>query len=85
MAKNPLRHRRAQGMTEYIIIVGLIAIAVIGAVRTFGESVDGSFKAARDQVSADKIIEGSSSPTPETEVPLGQNSPNNPANQGPGG
>ena len=30
-----LRRRRGQGMTEYIIIVGLIAILLITAVETF--------------------------------------------------
>ena len=45
MNKNPLRRRnkRAQGMTEYIIIVGLIAIFVIAAVNTFGTSVNEGF------------------------------------------
>lgn len=31
--------QRGQGMTEYIIIVALIAIAAIGAVTFFGETV----------------------------------------------
>ena len=30
-----LRQKRGQGMTEYIIIVGLIAILLIGAVKIF--------------------------------------------------
>jgi len=29
------RRRRGQGMTEYIILVGLVAIGLIGAVTTF--------------------------------------------------
>ena len=35
----------AQGLTEYIIIVALIAIAAIGAVSFFGSSVKASFLA----------------------------------------
>ena len=57
MTKNPLRrNKRAQGMTEYIIIVGLIAIAVITAVGKFSKSVDGSFDAAKDRITPDKIF-----------------------------
>lgn len=41
---NPAR-QRGQGMTEYIIITALIAIAAIGAVTYFGST-------ARSQVSA---------------------------------
>ena len=60
MAKNLLRHRnkRAQGMTEYIIIVGLIAIAVIGAVKIFGTNVNEGFKASNDKISTAVIQNG---------------------------
>ena len=53
MAKNPLRRRnkRAQGMTEYIIIVGLVAIFVIGAVKIFGEQVNEGFDASNKKLS----------------------------------
>jgi pilus assembly protein Flp/PilA len=34
-----LRGRRGQGMTEYIIIVALIAIAAIGVVGLFGDNI----------------------------------------------
>lgn len=52
MIKNTLRRRnkRAQGMTEYIIIVGLIAIFVIAAVRAFGGSVNEGFQASAGKV-----------------------------------
>lgn len=33
-------HKRGQGMTEYIIIVGLIAIVLIVAVKEYGKTVD---------------------------------------------
>lgn len=41
---NPARIS-GQGMTEYIIIVALIAIATIGAVSYFGSTVKASFLA----------------------------------------
>lgn len=40
------RRRRGQGMTEYIIIVGLIAILLIGAVTQFKNTLSGAFTAA---------------------------------------
>ena len=36
--QNQLRKARGQGMTEYIIIVALIAIAAIGVITLFGAS-----------------------------------------------
>ncbi len=38
-----IRERRAQGMTEYIIIVALIAIAAIGVVTLFGDNIRALF------------------------------------------
>ena len=43
--------QRGQGMTEYILIVALIAIAVIGAVKYFGHSTKDSFNSAANSVS----------------------------------
>ena len=37
--RNALRRQRGQGMTEYIIITALIAIAAISAVAFFGGTV----------------------------------------------
>jgi len=37
------RSRRGQGMTEYIIIVALIAIAAIGVVSLFGDNIRALF------------------------------------------
>jgi len=49
-----LRRRRGQGMTEYIIIVGLIAILLISAVELFKgkleETYNKSTKAIDDHV-----------------------------------
>jgi pilus assembly protein Flp/PilA len=44
-------NQRGQGMTEYILIVALIAIAVIGAVKYFGKSTNDSFKNSANAVS----------------------------------
>lgn len=57
MSKILRRQKRAQGMTEYIIIVGLIAIFVIIAVKLFRNEVNGAFdgsrKALNEQVVSD--------------------------------
>ena len=37
------RSRKGQGMTEYIIIVALIAIATIAVVKLFGNNIRGLF------------------------------------------
>jgi len=37
------RRRRGQGMTEYIIIVGLIAILLVGAVTNFKDALKNAF------------------------------------------
>lgn len=42
------RKTRGQGMTEYIIIVALIAIAAIGVVTLFGNNIRGLFNASND-------------------------------------
>lgn len=36
-----MKNSRGQGMTEYIIIVALIAVAAIGVFRLFGDTVRG--------------------------------------------
>lgn len=38
-----MRDRKGQGMTEYILIVVLIAVAAIVVVRTFGDQIKGLF------------------------------------------
>lgn len=40
------RHQAGQGMTEYIIIVALIAVAAIGVYSAFGDVVRGQTSAA---------------------------------------
>jgi type IV pilus assembly protein PilA len=38
-SSRPIRRQRGQGMTEYIIIVALIAVAAIGVYQFFGQTV----------------------------------------------
>lgn len=38
---NKVRRQKGQGMTEYIIVVALIAIAAIGVYTAFGKTVRG--------------------------------------------
>lgn len=47
--KSPNR-QRGQGMTEYIIIVALIAIAAIGSFRYFGQTARSQVAAAAQEV-----------------------------------
>ena len=45
------RNARGQGMTEYIIITALIAIAAIGVVTLFGDNIRQIFGASADALS----------------------------------
>ncbi len=46
--KKRKKGRKGQGMTEYIIIVALIAIAAIGVITLFGDNIRALFGAASD-------------------------------------
>lgn len=43
-------NQKGQGMTEYILIVALIAVAVIAAVKIFGHTVQSGFNSASTAV-----------------------------------
>ncbi len=45
-----LRRRRGQGMTEYIIIVGLIAILLVAAVETFKNKLNETFNKSTNAI-----------------------------------
>ena len=53
-------NQKGQGMTEYILIVALIAVAVIGAVKYFGSKTKDGFSKAGDAVSQ-AVKDGTSS------------------------
>lgn len=49
--RKSLRRDSGQGMTEYIIIVALIAIAAIGVVTVFGQDIRSLFGASTEALS----------------------------------
>jgi pilus assembly protein Flp/PilA len=55
-----LRGRRGQGMTEYIIIVALIAIAAIGVVSLFGDNIRRLFGSSANALTGDESVENKS-------------------------
>ena len=48
--------KRGQGMTEYIIIVALIAIAAIGIITLFGDNIRRLFGMSADALAGDSSI-----------------------------
>jgi len=52
-----LRKESGQGMTEYIIIVALIAIAAIGVVTLFGDNIRDMFGSSAQALSGDSEAE----------------------------
>ena len=54
--KKKLMSRRGQGMTEYIIIVALIAIAAIGVITLFGDNIRRLFGSSADALGGSTSI-----------------------------
>ena len=54
-----LRREEGQGMTEYIIIVCLIAIACLVAVGIFGSNIRNLWSSASDSLSQGQASQGS--------------------------
>ena len=50
MLKKFLNDENGQGMTEYILIVVLIAIAAIVVVKLFGKQIAGLFKKSTEKI-----------------------------------
>ena len=50
-----LRRNRGQGMTEYIIIVALIAIAAIAVISLFGDNIRQLFGASANALSGQAV------------------------------
>ena len=48
--------QRGQGMTEYIIIVALIAIAAIGVVTIFGDNIRDLFAGATNALAGETAV-----------------------------
>lgn len=74
--------RAGQGMTEYVVVVGLVAVLLAGAVRGFGKQLDITIQGTtgvedvRDRMSIDDPYR------PEDEAPLEPPAP--PATEAPG-
>jgi Flp pilus assembly pilin Flp len=51
-----MKKSRGQGMTEYIIIVALIAIAAIGVVTLFGDNIRKLFGASADALAGNASV-----------------------------
>jgi len=49
--------KKGQGMTEYIIIVALIAIAAIGVVTLFGDNIRALFAASADALTGKDTVQ----------------------------
>ncbi len=54
--KQMLKRARGQGMTEYIIIVALIAIAAIGVITLFGDNIRALFGMSADALAGDTDV-----------------------------
>jgi len=52
--RRKLTSKKGQGMTEYIIIVALIAIAAIGVLSLFGDNIRALFGASSDALAGDQ-------------------------------
>lgn len=61
MKKKTIRRnaKRGQGMTEYIIIVALIAIAAIGIISLFGDNIRRLFSMSADALAGASSIANS--------------------------
>ena len=58
--KSKARRTRGQGMTEYIIIVALIAIAAIGVITLFGDNIRGLFGISADALAGETNVDTAS-------------------------
>jgi Flp pilus assembly pilin Flp len=56
MKKQIRKNRRGQGMTEYIIIVALIAIAAIGVITLFGDNIRKLFGMSADALAGNDNV-----------------------------
>ncbi|MBW2733036.1 MAG: hypothetical protein JRH20_11645 [Deltaproteobacteria bacterium] len=63
LLKRLRRDQSGQGMTEYIIIVALIAITAIGVVTIFGDNIRDLFAGATNALAGDTNVKVGSSPT----------------------
>ena len=65
LKKQLRKQRRGQGMTEYIIIVALIAIAAIGVITLFGNNIRRLFGASADALAGQTSVTSGAKTTNE--------------------
>jgi pilus assembly protein Flp/PilA len=66
--KNNRKARRGQGMTEYIIIVALIAIAAIGIITLFGDNIRKLFGASAQALAGESQLSNPGDSTEHQEL-----------------
>lgn len=60
---NTIRSQQGQGMTEYIIVVALIAVAAIGVYTAFGKTVRGQMAVTAQALAGKSASEARSATT----------------------
>jgi Flp pilus assembly pilin Flp len=50
--KKMILKKKGQGMTEYILIVALIALVAVASIQLFGDKISARFKSLADTISA---------------------------------
>ena len=58
-----IKRQKGQGMTEYIIIVALIAIAAIGVTTLFGDNIRALFGASADALHGETNVKAKTQKT----------------------
>ncbi len=71
-----LRSRHGQGMSEYIIIVMMVAIGSLFVVTLFGRKISKLFSAATQSLDAGRPIQSKSGGSASTDFHLGEMDPN---------
>jgi Flp pilus assembly pilin Flp len=83
-----MRQSRGQGMTEYIVIVALVAISAIAAVTIFGDDVKALFGMSADALAGDAEVAARTQEggvDRRTLKTYGENSASSPSGSGSGG
>jgi len=55
--KSILKDRTGQGLTEYLILVLLIAVVSIAAAKSLGGAIKGKLQMARDHIRKDVVLD----------------------------
>jgi len=56
---NTVRNQNGQGLTEYLILVLLIAVVSIGAAKSLGTTIKTKIKEAQNQINSQVILKDS--------------------------